>query len=304
MKPFSHTPGISALIPGTPFEAEVYPTLVKIFDLSDPKRVFIKEHLFDGPVKDFTVIQDQERGCLTLFAHKWQAHLLPTLELVHAKKPPLPKTTTESLFFGCYKKPEWEAIHKRRDFREIFPLWHHLGQLLSLPSSLSQKGMFALLHDIQKEKKPENVLSHFEKLFLAGFRGMLVPRLFDDQYQGIVTEPSDEISPLHLLSEGSKLIRALFLREEKEKLSILPFLPPQLFAGTLKNAMTSFGTLSFTWSKKTVRTLTLHSTFTGSLVLDFPSGLRSYRLSTERHLCDAPLQIEAGQIYHLDRFEG
>lgn len=311
MNPFSHLPGTALLIPGSSFEVEVFPALVRIFDLASSQRVLVKEVpvAVQGPLKNFTVLQDIERGCVTVFAKGMRYHILPSLEIRHEKKTGLPLQVRERLFFGCHKKPEWQSLYKRGDFREIFPLWHALGSSLSLPPSTLKKGMFALLEEIEEETKPGKIVGHFQKLFLAGFRGMLVPRLFDDSFQGIVKEDSENVSPLYLLTKGATLIRALFISHDERGISFLPKLPPEFFCGRFTKGHTPFGTVDLEWTKKTVRTLEFTSAVTATLQMRFHSSLKTCRLRTgkeekgERVNVKEMLSVQKGVHYRLDRFE-
>ncbi|MBM3184411.1 MAG: hypothetical protein FJZ64_03805 [Chlamydiae bacterium] len=60
LKPFSHTPGAKALLPGTNLRVEAFPTLIRI-----GKKEF---HLgITGPVRDFTLEQDLEKNRILVF---------------------------------------------------------------------------------------------------------------------------------------------------------------------------------------------------------------------------------------------
>lgn len=86
LRPFCHLPGISALLPGTSYEVQCFPTRLKLYHLKQSHPVFqstCQMHL-KGPVHPFTVCQDLERGRLTLSgqtAEGWFLyHLLPTAD--------------------------------------------------------------------------------------------------------------------------------------------------------------------------------------------------------------------------------
>ncbi len=309
LKPFSHQPGRALLIPSTTHKVVVYPTLVRFGG---------KELKFDveGPVKNFTVMQDLERVCITVFSDLYRIHILPNLEVVDAKNPKTPPYVHEVIDFGMHKKQEWEPMKKRADFQELFPIWFRLGSLLDLPqvvdqADLDQVGMYALLGDIKKAidmHRPELIIPAFYKLFLAGFSDLFVPRAVDDEHQGIALGISDT-NPLYLLTEGAKLIRSLFVTAKEDELALLPNCPPQLFAGKLKNIETPFGLLNFEWSKKQLRTLSFFPNKSGRVHIRFPSGLKQFRLRHtmkepgEIHLCSESLEINSNTDYLLDNFQ-
>ena len=65
------------------------------------------------------------------------------------------------------------------------------------------------------------LLEVFESFFLASFEGVLVPRLIDTEYQGILPQEEIKGPPLPLLTEGGKLIRSLIFQEDQGVLSLL-----------------------------------------------------------------------------------
>lgn len=316
LRPFSHQPGAQCTMPGTCMIVEAYPALVRV---RSEKGALLKEIALEiqGPLKQFTLVQDLERGCVTLFSELYHFHILPNLEISYQKNPPLsPFNVQERLSLGSHKKQEWEFIRKRADFREIFPIWLRLGAALKLPPRTGDdRGNFSLLKAAQESlfsHRPETILPHFTKLFLAGFRQMLVPRSFDEDFQGILktNEPLSADSPLYLLTEGSELIRSLFLLSAENEISILPNLPPEFFAGRMLHMQCPpYGVLHFEWSKKAVRQLHFQAEKEGELVFHFPPSLRTFRLRTHQRdkgkifACGDSLEIKSGSLYLLDQFQ-
>lgn len=316
LRPFSHLPNTACLIPGTDTIVEVFPA--RIF-LKDFEGKILKEVVLDveGPLKQFTVMQDLERGCVTIFSECYRFHILPDGQLSYAKHPGLPPLQMhERLSLGSHKKQEWEAIRKRLDFREIFPLWFRLGGLLRLPERKEPNaGMFSLLETCREAIEahhPEHVIPAFERLFLAGFHGLLVPRLTDEDYQGIIPAEAGQAngSPLYLLTEGAALIRSLFLAASDNEIAILPNLPPEFFAGRMLRLLCPpYGELDLEWSKKSVRRLVFRAACDGEVHLHFRSPIRSYRVRGsvremgEVRTIGEPLEIKSGSTYLLDQFQ-
>lgn len=314
LRPFSHLPKATCLLPTTQCIVEACPALVRIQEFSGK---VVKELKLDvqGPLKQFTLMQDLERGCVTLFSEQYRFHILPSLEIVFQKNPPLPPLELkERLSLGSHKKQEWEMIKRRCDFREIFPLWLRLGSLLKLPKRKRENvGIFGLLEECREavhSHRSETIIPAFERLFLAGFGKMLVPRSEDTDFQGILPadfEPSLS-SPLYLLTEGAELIRSLFLLSSENEIAILPNLPPEFFAGRLVNLKTDYGEIDLEWSKKTVRRLIFRATKSGEMTFHFRSNLRRYRLRTNLRekgatlCCGESLEIKSGSHYLLDQF--
>lgn len=314
--PFSLLPNTSCLIPGTPYKVVVFHSLAIIYDLN--QNVIKKVKLdIKGPLKRFTVEQNLERGCVTVWSEQFRYHILPNLEVVFQKNPNLPPTANqERLSFGVHKKQEWEQIRKRRDFQEIFPLWFRLGRLLKLPPREREEGgMFSLLQGCREaieSHRPETIFPAFEKLFLAGFEGMFVPRLKDEEFQGILPPPLSDVqsSPLYLLQEGAQLIRSLFVSSLERGVALLPHLPPECFAGRFCQVCCSpYGELDLEWSKKQIRSLVFRARISGEITFQFPPSLHHFRVRLNRrdrgkvYTCGETLEIKLGSHYLLDQFQ-
>ncbi|NGX62217.1 MAG: hypothetical protein K940chlam9_01711 [Chlamydiae bacterium] len=313
LRPFSHLPGIASLIPGTEYVVRGFPALLRVENLEGE---VLKEMPVEGE-GPFTLQLDLERGCVTYWNSLRRLHILPTLEVVEKKCPPLPETSPhERLSLGSHKKQEWELIRKREDFRDIFPFWFRLGSSFSLPKrDRGDVGMFSLLKECREAievHRPERILPAFQRLYRAGFGGMLVPRLQDTDFHGILPpdSPSPGASPLYLLQEGAQLIRSCFLTTKEDMVFILPNLPPEFPSGRfLHLSIDNLGELDLEWTKKQVRQIHLRAREAGEILLDFPSSLRLFRLRTKRGEkgkrlpCGEPFQIEPGTTYFLDQFQ-
>lgn len=234
---------------------------------------------------------------------------------------PSPSTTPfqmpsiDRLSLGNSKAQDFEMMWRRRDFTEIFPIWHRLGQLILPITGSSQSGTLFLLNECRqaiKHQLPDQILNYFQQLFLAGFEGVLSPRLEDTDRQGInlpnlgITDDSS----LRLLKEGSDLIRSLFVQEEEEAIHLLPALPPNFHCGRLIDVnFSDKGKLSLEWTKKAVRKAIFVSSKTQILRLMGSKGEKSCRLRTShidkgiRYSLGTRIDVAAGQNYWFDNFE-
>lgn len=225
----------------------------------------------------------------------------------------------ERLSLGIHKAQEWELIRRRCDFKEIFPLWLMLSHWIPLKSSLRNEGNYLLLDECRqkiKQKEKVTVLKSFQHLFLAAFDGVLVPRLYDTEYQGIfpgIEQKNSSLSPLPLLLQGADLIRSLFFQEKEEKIAILPCLPPEFHSGRLIGVKSVKGvTLDLEWTKKSLRRLRVFSFHGNEVLLSVPREIRSCRIKQGRRIINRlPIDSEshlhlsliANQTIDLDRFE-
>lgn len=330
-KPYSHEAGTLTLLPGSGWPIQIFPCLIRIYR-SEQELTELNLDL-QGPVKQFTLFNDLEKGCLTVSgcsSEGWfRYHLIASDDLenirFHVDRAPTGRLRIQNetdlfkdsgfvpyripacdrLSFGCHKAQDWTLVKRRSSLDEILPFWHRLGQLIpQLPSPEHWSGTLSLL------KECEETESCWEKLLLCGFREMLVPQLNDSLHQGIIKyERIENISPLVLLSEGAKLIRKLFIEQSEGSLLILPRLLPCLPFGRLIDVpLIGGGRVSIEWSKKTIRQVMIHSEQEGNLELHFRSNVSSYRLRQhskdkgERRNRVSVLNLQKNHIYFLDNF--
>lgn len=302
LHPFSHFSGIFCLLPGSFLRLQIFPALIRVHDLSKAEPQLIQEIpvAIKGPVKQFTVMNDLERGWISVWGHtplgffRYRIHSTSTgcdLSIIEEKSPQgqllfdfkpdrleevYQPVLTNRLSLGNQKAQEWELVEKRSDLSEIFPLWNRLGQLLPQMSNLKHEGTSILLDTCEQaiaSNAPETILPTFLNLFKAGFSGILTPRLIDDQYQGISSLApihNLNLSPLILLTEGAKLIRSLFVQQNDLDVNILPALPPEFHSGRFLNIkLETLGMIDLEWNKKLIRRVMFNSHQEGDAIFHF-----------------------------------
>lgn len=348
LHPFSHKAGTWCLVPGTAFCLQVFPALVRIYDLSASEPSFMADLPVEvqGPVDDFTVTLDLEKGYIRVEGKSTQGFFrylivkmleTNTLGLV-VEKTPVPNLfprladviclvdkekilykplNSDRLSLGNHKAQDWDLVMRRQDLGEIFPFWMRLGQLVvNLPNTKGKEGTAALLMQCEESMDsghPERIFPAFKKLLLAGFFGLMVPRLHDDEYQGIVPAVDGKeltFSPLVLLQNGACLIRRLFVDIRGSQVAILPFLPPELHCGRLLHvSIEQRGFVDLEWSKKTIRRMIFHSKSEGEVLFQFQPHMTQFRLRNSRQdrgqmiQCGVPIKVQPGQSYLIDKFQ-
>lgn len=372
LRPFSHLPGTAFLLPGTALSVAVYPTLLRIHDLANAKRLLLAEITCNlkGPIEGFTSILDLEKGELRIFGTSQQGYFRYHLKAInesagialHVEKVPhhplcfqsggiwqaqqatmqagdtlligskventLSSETTSSststlerLSLGNHKQQDWELVRRRLSFDEIFPIWHRLGQLVPGIPSKKHQGT-ALLLDQCRERiaanAPEKILESFRALFLAGFEGVLSPRLMDTDFNGIclpyekflLSDGGEGVSPIVLLTEGAALIRSLFIQEELQTIRPLPALPPEFHCGRFLNVRCGEeGMMNLEWTKKSIRRMTFSAAKHQTLSFYFSNNETKCRLRSgyeDRgivYIPGSPLEIVPDRQYWFDRFQ-
>lgn len=343
-RPFVHQPGTNILLPLSKLSFEIYPAYIKVWDLSasEPSLVVEFPIEIEGPVSEFTIMQDLEKGCLKVWGNSnngfFRYYIYPTsapigFVCVQEKFPqdnkspyiPSPYCSPEPvlempviprLSFGVTKAPDWVLVNRRLILAEILPFWHRLGCLTpSVPDHST--GSAALFDPIEKalvEKDSVSLAEHFKNLYLAGFSGLLCCSLLDRYHQGfgLASVPVDgPWSPLLLLTKGAQLIgRMLISMTKTNEIEILPCVLPELHAGRFCNVECGeFGRIDLEWSKKKARRLVFHSVKDQSICFQFQKDLKSFRLqkkgskTVSTKSCGEPFSFAANTTYFFDHFE-
>ena len=223
--------------------------------------------------------------------------------------------TTDRLSLGWHKAQDWTLMRRRMAMEEIMPLWLRLGQLITPVAKEPHAGTALLMDQCRQaiaSDKTLEIIPAFQNLFLAGFEGMLSPRLTDEQHQGFGLPDlklDGKLSPLVLLLEGARLIRSLFAKVENGRIHVLPALPPEFHCGRLLGLrFDGLGMLDMEWSKKAIRRIVFHALKDGDVSFEFQQGIKSFRLREgsrdrgHRCECSGQVQVKAGRDYYLDNF--
>lgn len=327
LRPFSHQPGTYCMLPGTTLRLHIFPTMIRVEDISGPQPQFVDEIGLSlcGPIEGFTIEQDLERGVVSLWGHSSAGYYRYFLSydpaiprvVVSETQPkkingnlPLPR-----LSLGSHKAQDNELIARRAGLDEIFPLWHRLGTLTPSPQAANGQGTLLLI-DRCKEAiangKPEHIYQAFVNLYKVGFHGMLSPTLTDQFHQGYrLLPPVSDASPLLLITEGARLLQSLFIRMEEDQICLLPMLPPEFHCGRMVDVTCGEkGVIHFEWTKKAMRRLIFDAKTGGAMTFHFPKSVKQYRLrqSNERRgkivTNGSKVDLEAGKQYYLDNFVG
>lgn len=309
-RPFSHQPGTKVLLPGSGLILQVYPARLVI----DTVGVFDWEIV--GPVEEFTVLLDLERGCVVVWGRarngffRYRVHSCGAGVACYAERLPEPgihykgiaeglwlrggyiythpqarelylPPSSERLSFGCTKKPEWELIEQRNSLEEQFPLIVRLAQ--QQPTVPRAKGgIMHIVEELQSALTQHDKIAFqhkFQTLLQIIYQGLLVPTQADVRYQGLALPAVEIDSPHSLIQESARLIRESLIHLQGNTLAILPLLPPQLHCGRYLNVRCgSLALVDLEWTKKFPRRLIITALTTTRIHLKFPRDVQSYRL--------------------------
>jgi len=313
LRPFSHTPGAACVIPGTCSVIEAFPTMLRIDEHE------IKLNL-TGPVREFTLQQDLEKHCVFVFGKAKEGYFRfrisgsdsgfeikaekgPVKSVrIPAEVPFVPPSKFERLSLGSHKMQDWDLIQKQCELKELLSVLFCLGQTIPLVPPQSLKGTARLLELPEERNLLEQALESF---FKAAFTKIFIPRLVDDQHQGLVPDEPAKGNRFFLIQEGMKMVRALFFKQNERRLSFLPHLPISFDAGRMIGLKASgIGVIDIEWSKKLLRRVIIRATTSGEVVFELQKEIKSFRVGKKRsHKAHEPLLLEAGKTYFLDRFQ-
>lgn len=321
----SHDIGRSFLVLKTSYFVKIYPGLLFFKDLNSDKqfKIFLK---FNGPVKNFTIIQNLLNGNLEVFFHTedgFVSYKISTeensgilffdritdqnfkiefneLKDVNAKETiKLPIKTISSLvpnekiFFGIHKKPDLYFVKKREDILEILPFIFLYSQFyLDVGYSCCLR-KDCLLKDFDKEilrKDKQELTQKLLNIFKVHFFGAFIPRLNDEEYQNIVSYFEKDANPFCVFIRLYHSIKSLFINTKDDELSILPCLLTDLHHGRVLNFQTPFGVIDLEWSKKLLKKVIFKPSKDVSLKLVLQSSIKNFRLREGKN--------EKGQIFN------
>lgn len=123
LRPFCHLPGTYCVLPGSDLRLQLFPCLIRVHDLSTSTPEFITEISLNiqGPVEDFTVLQDLEKGILIVWGHTPKGFFRYRLHAIEKSK---------SISIVVEKTPldgiQWNASHSYSLFVEKNHSWTNL----------------------------------------------------------------------------------------------------------------------------------------------------------------------------------
>ncbi len=313
LKPFSHQPGTRLVLPGTTLIVQAFPTLIRVGGHEIPLEL-------TGPVKQFTVQLDLEKGCIWIWGfyregyHRfrlWSDHgKFRFAEARGSRKSQLPSLSSpafERLSLGVHKKQDWCLIKRRCDLKEIAPHWLRLAQFI--PEVLvHHEGTAGLLEQIPNDR--QTLYTDFLTLFNVGFEGIFNPLLENQQYLGVeIPKVSGTPSPLALIAQGAKRLRKALI-EHGSFISILPCLPVQFHSGRFVSLnLGLLGSLDIEWCKKLIKRMIFRCRADQEIPLYFQQQVKSFRLRTSRidkgkiYSVNELIQFRSNQNYFFDRFQ-
>ncbi len=308
LRPFSHQPGTSCLVPGSDWIVRAFPAMLSVQGVEFPIRV-------SGPVREFTIQMDLERNCVWLWGIALEGHFRFKLVadeiglslfidrcpktgieigshklgrkekilLMSGGHFHLPKKI-ERLSLGNWKAQDWDLVRRRNLVCEWVPVLYSLGQKVP---------------DIGEVKRgPLDLIDQPTEFFHAAFTGILVPHLIDPLHQGLFSE-NGQGNPLALLKAAFQKIRSALIQHQQ----ILPALPSDWVSGRVLGLQTHYGLLDFEWTKRTIRQMVLHAEKSDEAVFVFSKQVSSFRFNGECVEQGKPLPIELGKKYTFDRFQ-
>ena len=191
MRPFSHVPGASCMLPSSSWKITAYPTQIILKNLGPGNEIILFSLKISGPIENYTLMQDLERGLVLIFGTGKEGYfsfqLIATsdaIQLILKRAPergialsfqgkdtqlkrqdiyvfPVSHQVVlhayEKIHFGCHKKKDWTLVKRRLNLGEILPIWFAIGKKCPrLP--LHYNGTAHLLKECETVIKKKNRL--------------------------------------------------------------------------------------------------------------------------------------------------
>lgn len=106
LHPYSHRPGIFVLLPGSSLRLQIFPAMIKVDDLKGPSPVSVAALSFDiqGPLDDFTVVQDLEKGHIRVWGRAENGYFRYRIRALSGNQGisiSIEKTPQQGIMCGC-----------------------------------------------------------------------------------------------------------------------------------------------------------------------------------------------------------
>src|SRR5574338_21991 len=182
--PFSHIPGTKVLLPCSQLFCEIYPALIRVYELQNSTLVAEIPLSISGPVEQCTVMQNLEKGFIEVSGKSQKGffffYFYPSIDSfgIRGKNisfekmvPPvqLLPPGRERLHLGSHKKQEFPHLPLRSDLKEILPLWFWLSQ--TVPHIPVEKALVAG-KSLFSELCGNDVAKNYRMFFQAAFTGL------------------------------------------------------------------------------------------------------------------------------------
>ncbi|MFI0434301.1 MAG: hypothetical protein ACH350_01060 [Parachlamydiaceae bacterium] len=213
LRPFCHLPGTSTILCGSGYQVQIFPCLIRVFDLkrSRPFLLFELKLLLKGPVEEFTLFNDLEKGRITVSGRtiqgwiryhiigstrnqgfrllvekggsggmtveeKGRSYVLQDKEWVdffqqQQNNELYHPPRCERLSLGNHKAQDWELMKRRFDLTEFLPLLHRLGQLVPVIEEKNRNQGTLSLLNECRESLASDHPEKSEKIWLRFLRG-------------------------------------------------------------------------------------------------------------------------------------
>lgn len=321
LTPFCHKVGTFCLIPGTDWKVQIFPTRW-VFQKIEENESFSIDFDLEGPFKDFTFVQDLEKGKVTVFG--FAKHIYFKMDIQghangidvifikgssqgvqyridrQAKKMIYPKDRVtidlnmtklmafssefERLCLGSHKKQDWELMLRRQDLKEIIPIWVKLGSSQDASDYPVFHPLLEKCKQCLQNKDKVGIERAFLNFFQASFEGIMCPTLEDRSHLGLMKTTTFFFSPLLLLQKGAQLLRSMFFEQKDHHLYILPCLGRSFVSGRFTQIyLEEIGVLHFQWSKKLIRKMILQASSNTQIYLHLQKQIKTFRLRTKRN---------------------
>ena len=313
--PFTHVPGSFLMIPKSMYRMQVFPTKLCIEHV-DTKKVTELDVLITGPIKNFTVICDLEKGCVRISGTSIEGYFYYAIFAgkksidLHVKRSPKEgmtfrigskehhlsskethsiikensislTETKERISFGNFKQQDFDKIKSRQDISEIIPLLMFYERYL--PQKIKPLDIsIPLMDELERfiaAKDRMKLEQAILNIFNVHFDGIFTTVFHDKNHLGLTAAiDSMGINSFIILKRLIDLLKSLFIQVDGNNINILPVLPVSFHAGRYTDINAGDISVGIEWSKKLIKKMEVSSKIAGEYKLHLQRGIKSYRI--------------------------
>lgn len=321
--PFTNIPGTPCLLPGTDVYVVAYPTKIEVYGFDEKLRAIATIYNHGGMVEKFQVLLDLKRGIILVEGKApsgfYRVEITPGELCVKKGKVELDVTqfeckvlalasfeqlSQETLSFGVHKALLWQKVEERMAIQELLPLFYAATRFYNEVGAESN----TQLANLDSITSPASLEKAIQCFFKTGFHGLFVPTQLDKKFSGHTVVPS-HLPGAVILGTLHQKIRAFFIQESAQLLTLLPRLPKSIIAGRFINCCLMKGhKLSFEWTKGKLRRLVIEAKAEDNLFIASQELVRcrirkSKSESGKVISLQSSLHLQTGISYLLDKFE-
>lgn len=239
-----------------------------------------------SPISNIEIVLEKNKGSKKEILTKGKKNIFEVEKKIENTEKSLDlfqKKTRLSL--GSHKSQDLSGICRRRDLKEIFPIWYQLAlcqkKLIDTRSTLTIEETVAIEQAFSSQRH-DLLYTLFLHWFLKAFEEYFIPQPYNNQYyvkKDFSSENAKTIVDWAILIQGGRYIERCFIERKEKTIALLPHLLPQFPCGRMVNVPVDLGLVDFEWQKKELIRVLIHIKKEGLVQLQLPRSITKMRMA-------------------------